>query len=147
MDHIDQAIYDTVHNSDMPPKEIARRLGFNYQVLINKANPQNETHRLTLREAVAVQLLTENHSIYRAMGVELSMHSKDHGPVLGIMESALKAGKEHGEVIQSIYAALEDGRMTMREQENCQREITEAIEALMQLRESVLTYSMKQLKG
>ena len=147
MDHIDQAIYDTVHNSDMPPKEIARRLGFNYQVLINKVNPQNETHRLTLRETLAIQLLTGNHAIYRAMGTELSMNAEDKAPVLGIMESALKAGKEHGDVIQSIYTALEDGRMTMREQESCQREITEAIEALMQLRESVLTYSMKQLKG
>jgi hypothetical protein len=146
MDHIDQAIYDTVHGSELSAKQIAPLMGVGHQVLINKANPQTETHKMALREAVAIQLITGNHAIYRAMGTELSLSKPDAKP-LEIMASALKAGKEHGDVIRSIYAALEDGRMTMREQEQCQREITEAIEALMQLRESVLQYSIKQIKG
>ncbi|WP_394179675.1 phage regulatory CII family protein [Marinomonas posidonica] len=147
MDHIDQAIYDTVHNSGMGAKAIAPLMGVGHQVLINKANPQSETHKLTLRESVALQLITGNHAIHRAMGVELSVQTEERGPVLGILESAFKAGKEHGDVVQAIYKSLEDGRMTMREQEECQKEITEAIEALMQLRESVLKHSMKQMKG
>lgn len=146
MDHIDQAIYDTVHGSTKTAKQISSLMAMSHQVLINKANPQNETHKITLREAVTIQLITGNQSIYRAMGTELALNEEGFQPV-GIMESALKAGKEHGDVISSIYEALEDGKMTMREQEKCQREITEAIDALMQLRESVLAYSMKQMKG
>jgi hypothetical protein len=146
MDHIDQAIYDTVHGSTKAAKQISSLMAMSHQVLINKANPQNETHKITLREAVTIQLITGNQSIYRAMGTELALNEEGFQPV-GIMESALKAGKEHGDVISSIYEALEDGKMTMREQEKCQREITEAIDALMQLRESVLAYSMKQIKG
>jgi hypothetical protein len=146
MDHIDQAIYGTVHGSTKTAKQISSLMAMSHQVLINKANPQNETHKITLREAVTIQLITGNQSIYRAMGTELALNEEGFQPV-GIMESALKAGKEHGDVISSIYEALEDGKMTMREQEKCQREITEAIDALMQLRESVLAYSMKQIKG
>ncbi|ADZ91073.1 hypothetical protein GV054_09020 [Marinomonas mediterranea] len=146
MDHIDQAIYDTVHDSDMPPKEIARRLGSNYQVMINKANPQNETHRLTLRESVAIQLLTGNHAIYRAMGLELSIKAEE-SKSLSILECVLNAGKEHGDVLSTIQKALADGRLTLREQEQCQREITEAIEALMALRKAVLQHGIDQLKG
>ncbi len=146
MDHIDQALYDLVHNSDMSAKEISSLLGVGHQVLINKANPQTETHKMTLREAVAIQLITGNHAIYRAMGMELSIKAKKV-ETLGILESVLNAGKEHGDVLAMIHKAMADGKMTMREQEQCQREITEAIESLMALRESVLEHSMKQIKG
>ncbi|UTW01201.1 phage regulatory CII family protein [Marinomonas rhizomae] len=145
-DHIDQAIYDTVHNSDLSAKQIAPLLGTGHQVLLNKANPQSETHKMTLREAVAIQLVTGNHAIYRAMGMELSIKAKQAAP-LGILESVLKAGKEHGDVLTVIHKSMEDGRLSMREQEQCQREITEAIEALMDLREAVLEHSKKQIKG
>lgn len=146
MDHIDQAIYDTVHNSELSAKQIAPLMGVGHQVLINKANPQTETHKMSLREAVALQLITGNHAIYRAMGMELSIKAKQAAP-LGILESVLKAGKEHGDVLAMIHKSMEDGKLTMREQEQCQREITEAIEALMDLREAVLEHSKKQIKG
>jgi hypothetical protein len=92
MDHIDQAIYDTVHNSELSAKQIAPLMGVGHQVLINTANPQTETHKMSLRESVALQLITGNHAIYRAMGMELSIKAKQAAP-LGILESVLNAGK------------------------------------------------------
>ena len=70
MDHIDQAIYDTVHNSELSAKQIAPLMGVGHQVLINKANPQTETHKMSLREAVALQqphpaaLMTERGPVF-----------------------------------------------------------------------------------
>lgn len=139
MDHIDQAIYDTVHNSSVSAKEISQRLGMSHQVLINKANPQSEFHKLTLREALAIQLITGNDRIVKAMEVELDMN-QPHTATECLLEAVLKASKEHGDVVKAIHEALEDNRFTLREKEQCQREIDEAIEALQSLRASVIAH-------
>lgn len=141
MDHIDQAIHSTIHESDIPAKEIAQRLGMSHQVLINKANPQSEFHKMSLREALAVQLITGSTRIHDAMAVELGAGSG--GVVKGLMESVLSASKEHGDVVGAIHGALEDGRFTLREREECQREINEAITALTMLRESVVKHGVQ----
>ena len=89
-----------------------------------------------------MQLITGNHAIHIAMTNTLNVSNKAANgvPKVGILESVLAAGKEHGDVLRSITDAMADGRFTLREQEECQREITEAIEALTQLRESILTH-------
>jgi len=136
MDHIDQAIYDTVHSSAISAKSIAKRLGMSHQVLLNKANPQSEFHKLTLREAVAIQLITSNNSIHRAIGIELA--SVDELPQAGLLETVLAASREHGDVVRAIDEALSDGRFTLREVEACQQEIDDAIKALTALRQSIV---------
>jgi hypothetical protein len=50
------------------------------------------------------------------MGMELSIKTKQAAP-LGILESVLNAGKEHGDVLAMIHKSMEDGKLTMREQE------------------------------
>ncbi len=140
MDHIDQAVYDTVHNSEISAKEIAQRLGMSHQVLLNKANPQSEFHKLTLREALAVQLITGNRRIHKAIEVELGLGANEKQQHTNILESVLVASREHGDVMRAIHEALEDGRFTLREREQCQREIDEAVAALTGLRESVVIH-------
>lgn len=138
MDHIDQAIHSTIHESDIPAKEIAQRLGMSHQVLINKANPQSEFHKMSLREALAVQLITGSTRIHDAMAVELDVNETI--PSKSVVDSILLACKEHGDVVSVVHGALEDGRFTLREREDCQREINELITALVTLRESVVKH-------
>lgn len=139
MDHIDQAIHTTVHDSDIPAKDIAQRLGMSHQVLINKANPQSEFHKLTLREALALQLITGSRRILQAMDTELSL-SGGVNKSKGLLESVLAASREHGDVVRAVQEALEDNRFTLRERELCQKEIDEAVNALHELRASVVNY-------
>ena len=139
MDHIDQAVYDTVHNSDVSAKEIAQRLGMSHQVLINKANPQSEFHKMTLRESLAIQLITGNYRIHKAIDTELGV--KGEGPSLkSLLESVLIASKEHGDVVRAIQESIEDGRFTLREKEQCQKEIDDAMNALNDLRKAVVSH-------
>ena len=138
MDHLDMAVYDIVHNSELPAKAIASRIGTNHQVLINKANPQCETHKLTLREAISIQLITGRSNILRAMQTELGI-AKDESPKESLLEALLVASGEHGDVVNCIKDALADGRFTPREREQCQQEIDEAISALTRLRQRVVT--------
>lgn len=142
MDNLDTAIHNTLHQSDMDAKTISTEMGIVHQVLVNKANPHTDSHKLTCREALQMQLITGNHAIHIAMTNTLNVTNKAANgvPEVGILESVLAAGKEHGDVLRSITDAMADGRFTLREQEACQREITEAIEALTQLRESILTH-------
>jgi hypothetical protein len=140
MDHIDQAIYAVVHDSAIPAREIAKRLGMSYQVLINKANAQSEFHKLTLREAVAIQLMTNNHRIQEAIDVELSGGDEELGRIKGLLESVIQASCEHGDVVKAINHAIEDGRFTLRERENCQQEISEAIQSLKSLQKAIVEH-------
>jgi len=142
MDNLDTAIHNTLHQSNLCAKAISSEMGIVHQVLVNKANPHTDSHKLTCREALEIQLITGNYAIHTAMTNVLNVADKATAdtPKLGILESVLLAGKEHGDVLRSITDAMADGRFTLREQEECQREITEAIEALTQLRESILTH-------
>ena len=148
MDHIDRAIYDTVHGSDMPCATIAKKGGMSHQVLINKANPGCETHKLGLLESVAIMLITGDHSIYRAIGIELELDAQPVPHKLGILESALLASKEHGDVLRTLHEALNDGKLTLREKEACHREIDEAIASLKQLQLEIYAHQgNKSLKA
>lgn len=147
MDHLDQAIYDTIHNSELSAKEIASRLGMNYQVLLNKANPQSDTHKLTMREAVAIMLMTGNHRIFSAIGTELDI---DQAPKPNdcLLTATLAANKETGDVNRAIQESLEDGRFTHREKETTCREIDEAIQTLQTLKQTVVEHDTdKSLKA
>jgi len=136
MDQIDQAVHDLVHESEIPAKVIAARMGVSHQILLNKANPQSEFHKLTLREAVAIQLITGDNRIQRAVDVELGKNKKViNGKCL--IESVIHTTVEHGDVVKTIHQSMSDKRFTLREKEKCQKEIDEAIDALTELRLAV----------
>jgi ribosomal protein S3AE len=136
MDQIDVAIHQTVHESDISAKEIAQQLGMSHQVLINKANPTSEFHKLSLREALAIMKITGSTSIHEAVGLELGLHSmrQDIAEQKSLMDAMLTVVSECGDVSRAVKDAMEDGRLTAREKAEMQREINEAIDSLMAMR-------------
>ncbi|WP_434361033.1 phage regulatory CII family protein [Parasalinivibrio latis] len=145
MDHLDTAVYSTVHDSAVPARQIAQQLGMSHQVLINKANPQSDSHKLSLREALAVQLITGNYRIHEAMATELALQRADAPPSTSLLESVLKATAEHGDVVKAIQNALEDGVFSLRERERCQQEVNEAIRALETLRKAIVVEPLRRV--
>ena len=137
MNQVDIAVYNTVHESDMGAKEIAQRLGMSHQILINKSNPNNETHKLTLNESLAVQMATDSTAIIEAQALLLGVQvlPKFKSKPESLMMSVLKATKEHGDVSKKIAEALADGRFTAKEKQECHREVSEAIQSLAELNE------------
>ena len=142
MNHIDVAVHATIYSSGMPAKEISTRLGMSHhQVLINKANPKSTSHKLNLREAVAIMLLTGNYLILNAIETELDINKRTEKPSPDqLVHDVLKATGEVGEVALAVNEALKDGRFTPREKEKCRNEIDEAIEYLTRLRASVVDH-------
>ncbi len=144
MEPVEQAIYDTVHNSDLQPKEIASRMGMSYQILINKANANFDQNRFSVLEAVALQIITGTNRINRAMSLQVEASAKEEQP-LNILMAALKAASEHGDVIKAVERTIADGRVTGRELEECQVEIDEAIQALKEVSTSLVATYQKNV--
>ncbi len=141
MNHIDVAVHATIYSSGMPAKEISTRLGMSHQVLINKANPKSTSHKLNLREAVAIMLLTGNYLILNAIETELDINKRtEKSSPDQLVHDVLKATGEVGEVALAVNEALKDDLFTPREKEKCRNEIDEAIEYLTRLRASVVDY-------
>jgi Phage regulatory protein CII (CP76). len=136
MDHIDSAIYDTVHNSGLAPKQLAELMGMSHQVLLNKANPQCEANKFSVHELMALQRHALSTRIVEAMCLELGFNAL--GPVKAkaesLMDAMLTVVAECGDVSRAVHDSLEDGKLTNRERNEMQREINEAIDALMSMR-------------
>ena len=131
MDQLDIAIHATVHDAELSTNDISARLGMSRQILLNKANPQSDTHKLTVREAVALQIVTCDDRINRAM--QLAVPS-DPGPQVPLLTSVLTVCREQGDVVRVIDEALKDGKLSLREAEMCQKEIDDLMHALADLR-------------
>jgi uncharacterized ferritin-like protein (DUF455 family) len=141
MNHIDVAVHATIYSSGMTAKKISTRMGMSHQVLINKANTQSTSHKLNLREAVAIMLLTGSYRILNAIETELDIKKRTGKPSPDqLVHDVLKATGEVGEVALAVNEALKDGRFTPQERERCRNEIDEAIECLTRLRASVVDH-------
>lgn len=139
IDHFKQAIHDLVHQSDISSKGIAERLGMSPQILINKANPNNQVNKMSVLELHAIQLLTGNDVVIRAMRNELTLHALKDAPI-SILEAMINTGKECGDVFARVQEAMADNKLTERERSNVLKEIREAIVALEQTERAVIAH-------
>ena len=64
---IQDAAYHAVHEYPGGADALAMRMGMSPNTLRHKVNPNNTTHHLTLREAVTIQELSNNHAILHSM--------------------------------------------------------------------------------
>ena len=140
MDAIDIAVQQTALEAPGGAKRLAQVMGLRYQTLINKCNPHDETHKLTLREALAMMLVTGDTRIIEAMAAELGGTFQSNGPRPGrdLLSALLNADAEHGDVGRAIRDAFADGQLTARELAEIQREVSEAKRALDELLGSVV---------
>jgi len=144
MDQLDQAIYDTVH--DAGTAQLAARLGISRQVLINKANPNDDRNHLSLHQAQAIMRATGDIRILNAQAALLGYDitpkstSSDDNP----LHALVRTMSETAEAIQSASSALEDGRLTQRELAECRKEIAEAVEQLSRLEASLIAFADQQ---
>lgn len=131
MDQLDHAIYATAHKTKDTCKKLATQMGMSHQVLLNKVNFNNETHHLTLRESIALQLHTGDKQILHASASELgSIVQEEQGPPgISLTEATLNIGVEFGELMSSIRESIADGRVTEQERALVRKEMLDVIRA------------------
>lgn len=111
---------------------LAQRMGVPYSTLQKKLNPNDESHNLSIADAVHVQLVAEQYDILHAMATALfhvSLPMPDSSPAEVSMRLA-KVGAEVGDVFRTAQAALEDGQISPRERREITLQVHEAIGAL-----------------
>ncbi|MEM5384164.1 phage regulatory CII family protein [Paraburkholderia phymatum] len=109
-----------VHDYKGGCESLAPRVGMSAQVLRNKANPNTDTHHLTLRNAIDVTAMTDDDRILEAWARERGfalVKVPDVGNCndAAIVELMGEAWATHGAVGKEICKTLEDGRVELRE--------------------------------
>jgi hypothetical protein len=137
--HLNQAMHDLVHKSEMSTTEISETLGIGRQILTNKVNPENEYNKLTVHELHAIQVLTGNDVVLRAMQAEFVISVLKDAPP-SILEAMINQGKEIGDVFAAVQEALADNHLSERERSKILKEIREAITSLEVTEQAVIAH-------
>lgn len=140
MDQLDIAIHQTAHDAQGGLSALARAIGVGEQVLRNKVCPTSDTHKLSLREAVAIMDATDDDRILSVLADlrGYTLTRKTLPDSTSIVAAVLLSDSEHGDVSREIQAALSDGKLTEHERAAITKQIHEAQAALDVLASTVL---------
>ena len=134
MKDLNQSIYSVCHESDLTPQEIGLAMGVGYQVFLNKANPNNDTHHFTAPQLVQLQKITGSNLITSTMAGLL--RDKPVGEQR-VEDLIVQSVIEHAEAVKAALAASNGKQLTAREATTARREIAEAKQALEDLEDAV----------
>lgn len=102
---VGDAAYNTAHGYPGGVRALALRMGVNPDTLTAKVNPQNTTHHLSLREAVAMQQFSDNtavlHAMAEALGYACTRATPDQSggdPV----EAVMRYEAAHAELVKAV---------------------------------------------
>lgn len=140
--NVKDAAYHTVHDYPGGAEALAVRMGKKSgQMLINKVNPNNDSHHLRLDEAVAMMGVTGDYRIAEAMAGELGcvfaqlpageVTSKN---MLGLI---LEATAKNGDICQTFHKAMADGYIDHHEEDELLKIISKLQSHLYKLSECI----------
>lgn len=139
---VDQAKYDLVHSYKGGAVALAPLLGENRSaaVLSNKVNPNSTDHHLTLDEAIALQLITQNYGLLKASAtmlnhvvIELPTTDLANTSDLELLDCWASWQADCGETATVIREALSDGKIDRQELLDIKREMYEDIARELEL--------------
>ncbi|MNZ88354.1 hypothetical protein D3C78_1072440 [compost metagenome] len=137
MDEIHRAIHEAL--LDAGPKQVAHKMGTSHTSLLNRANPNDDTHRLNVEQFLQILLHTGDmrplHALAEVFGFELV--AKEKAKAQGLATALIHMNKEVADVTKVVAEALEDGRVSQTEAAMIKREIGHVRESLDVLEESV----------
>ncbi len=120
--NVTDAAYNTGHDYPGGLPSLAPRMGMSPNTLQNKLNPSQSFHKLTLDEAMKLQVITCDHRILHAMACELGYVCIDGGNFENVSDQALldlftEQYAALGEFSGNFRKAFEDGVIDQRERE------------------------------
>lgn len=129
---VDDAAFRIAHQFPGGVPALAQRMGVPASTLNKKVNPNDESHRLSVRDSLHLQLVAGRYDVLYAMASSLDhvcLHMPDETAGEVGMRLA-RVGAEVGDVFRSAQKALEDGRITPNERREISGQVAEAISAL-----------------
>lgn len=124
---------------DHEAKSLAAKMGVPHVSLLQRANPDNDAHHLTIEHLFGILLHTGDmrplSALAEAFGFELV--AKQPAKAEQLSAAVLHMHAEVADVTRAVTAALEDGHVSQTEKALIKREINEAQRSLEVLVESV----------
>ncbi|WP_061238207.1 phage regulatory CII family protein [Ectopseudomonas composti] len=137
MDDFLRACHDAVKDADA--KRLAADMGLPHVSLLQRANPDNDAHKLTINHLF--QILTHSGDMrpLQALAAEFGYElvAKEAVAAQNLPQAVLHMHAEVADVTKSVTDALEDGRVSSTEKALIKREIAGARKALDVLEQSV----------
>ena len=145
MDQLELAVHNTAHEAPGGLAGMARDIGVGEQVLRNKVNPYQDTHRLSLLEALAMMRRGGDLRILDALAAQLGRTINHPLPrsAKALLLEMLAADAEHGDVTRKVADALADNKVTQREVGEIRKEISEARAELDLLEQAIINEAGK----
>jgi hypothetical protein len=106
-------------------------MGIDPAILRSKLNPNCDTNHLTLKQAVAMQVITGRSDILHAMAEELG-HVALPLPCITSVDlprAIAKTCGEFGDYLRRVDECMSDGQVTPNEIKSLERELTELMAA------------------
>lgn len=137
MEEIHRAIHETVLSAG--PKELANKMGMSHTTLLNRANPNDDSHRLNVEQLLQIMLHSGDSLVLQAMAAEFGYELVKRGAVeaKALMASLVSAGKEVADLTLAVHEALEDRHVSQVEKAAIKREIAHVRESLDVMEASV----------
>lgn len=137
MDDFLRACHDAVKDADA--KRLAADMGLPHVSLLQRANPDNDAHKLTINHLF--QILTHSGDMrpLQALAAEFgyALVAKEAVSAKNLPQAVLHMHAEVADVTKAVTEAMEDGRVCQTEKALIKREIAGAREALDVLEQSV----------
>lgn len=121
-----RSCHDTV--KDYGAEELANQMGMSHVSLLQRANPDNDSHKLTINHLYQILLHTNDlrplQELAHSFGFNLV--AREVTPAENLANATLAMASEAADVTKAAIEALEDGVVTQLEAKRIEREGEEA---------------------
>lgn len=124
---------------DNEAKALASRMGLPHVSLLQRANPDNDAHRLTINHLYGILLHTGDVRPLAVLANDFGfgLVRRNRPEPKPVIEALAHLAAESGDVTRMVFDALQDNHISQHERAQCNRAIQEVIDALFVLRESL----------
>ena len=137
MDKFLRACHDAVKDNDA--KTLSAKMGVPHVSLLQRANPDNDAHHLTIEHLFGILLHTEDMRPLKALADSFGFDlvAKDAPVPKALTAAMISVGKEVAELTIAVHVALEDNHVTQIEKAQISKEIDHVRKSLDEMASSV----------
>ncbi|WP_449106718.1 phage regulatory CII family protein [Pseudomonas mohnii] len=137
MDKFLRACHDAVKDNDA--KTLSAKMGVPHVSLLQRANPDNDAHHLTIEHLFGILLHTEDMRPLKALADSFGFDlvAKEAPVPKALTAAMISVGKEVAELTIAVHVALEDNHVNQIEKAQISKEIDHVRKSLDEMAASV----------
>ncbi len=137
MDKFLRACHDAVKDNEA--KTLSAKMGVPHVSLLQRANPDNDAHHLTIEHLFGILLHTEDMRPLKALADSFGFDlvAKEAPVPKALTAAMISVGKEVAELTIAVHVALEDNHVSQIEKAQISKEIDHVRKSLDEMASSV----------